>query len=94
MYRSLNTKLMHYTIKREAAALPETPSLKNFKDFMKTIPTYVGITVVLEAILATYLKEYKQAINDLKQYKPEFESEDVEIPATLMDMMNDALSAN
>ena len=94
MYRALNTKLMHYTAKREAAALPETPSLKNFKDFMKRIATYVGITVVLEALLATWPKDVEQATNDLKQYAQEFESKDFEIPATLVHKMNEALAAH
>ena len=94
MYRALNTKLMHCTAKREAAALLETPSLKNFKDFMKRIATYVGITVVLEALLVTWPKDVEQATNDLKLYAQEFESKDFEIPATLVHKMNEALAAN
>ena len=52
-YRGLNTKLTQYTAKREAAKLPETPALGKFKEFMNTIATYVGITVVLEALFIT-----------------------------------------
>ena len=62
MYRALNTKLTHYTAKREAAKLPETPALG-------TIATYVGITVVLEALLITSLRDKEQAITDLKGYQ-------------------------
>ena len=94
MYRALNTKLMHYTAKREAAALPETPSLKNFKDFMKRIATYVGITVVLEALLTTSPRDLEQAINDLKGYQKEFESQKTGIPAALMRKVDEALTGN
>ena len=94
MYRALNTKLTHYTAKREAAKLPETPALGKFKEFMNTIATYVGITVVLEALLITSPRDKEQAITDLDGYKKEFESQQIEIPAALMRKVDEALTGN
>ena len=94
MYSALNTKLTHYTAKREAAKLPETPALGKFKEFMNTIATYVGITVVLEALLTTSPRDLEQAINDLKGYQKEFESQNIEIPAALMRNVDESLTGN
>ena len=94
MYRALNTKLAHYTAKREAAKLPETPALGKFKEFMNTIATYVGITVVLEALLITSPRDKEQAITDLDGYKKEFESQKIGIPAALMRKVDEALTGN
>ena len=69
MYRALNTKLTHYTAKREAAKLPETPALGTSKEPMNEITTYVSITVVLEALLVMSPCNKKQAIADLEEYK-------------------------
>ena len=92
MYRALNTKLTLYTTKREAARLPVTPALGKFKEFMSTIATYVGITVVVEALLVTGPRDKEQAITDLKAYQKEFEAQHIEIPATLMRKMDEALT--
>ena len=64
------------------------------RDFTKTIATYVGITVVLEVLLATWPKYVEQATKSFKQYEQEFESKDFETPATLVHKMNKALAAN
>ena len=93
-YRGLNTKLTQYTAKREAAKLPETPELGKFKEFMTTIATYVGITVVLEALFITSPRDQQQAITDLKGYKQEFESQKMQIPAALVCKVDEVLLGN
>ena len=58
------------------------------------VTTYVGITVVLEALFITSPRDQQQAITDLKGYKHEFESQKMQLPAALMRKVDEVLLGN